>query len=464
QLHLDGALEAKARQALDVPLEELNFQIQVPTEQELEEARQRRLQRENDRREAEQATARLDSAESSEEAKRHHRMLVDMAHGAEALLSVSARRYKLVKYKKCFSGTELVDALLQNGVASFTCPGSREGHCVTEDTREERRFTTREAAIRHAEEMLEQHVLHHVAFEQPFEDTSNYWYRFQWHAREAGVVQALNMDEIYFGTARGAVTVADDVRRAIDALYSKHLSSDGTTVDYGAIEDSAEFAAYRLLSTELQRVDVVGLPSTHKFAFWINLYNALVVHGTIVFGAAKSSLERLGWFDKVMYHVGGHDYSLNDIEHGVLRRNARMALHLRRPFRGSNDPRIYSMVPRKDARIHFALVCGARSCPPISLFTAENVDDELNAAAEAFVEGEVVVDAESKTVTMSQIFQWYAVDFGKSSRDVLRFILGFVPSSTPKHEQLRSLIDDGQFTIKYAPYDWTSNDGKVDNN
>jgi hypothetical protein len=79
--------------------------------------------------------------------------------------------------------------------------------------------------------------------------------------------------------------------------------------------------------------------------------------------------------------------------------------------------------PPVDARIHFALVCGAKSCPPIKLYAADTLDEGLDAAAEAFCASEVDVDATARAVSLSKIFKWYAVDFGADKAARLRFLL-----------------------------------------
>lgn len=56
-------------------------------------------------------------------------------------------------------------------------------------------------------------------------------------------------------------------------------------------------------------------------AFFINVYNMLVIHGTVVRGAPTNTAARLAFFDGISYQLGGHEYSANDIEHGVLRGN-----------------------------------------------------------------------------------------------------------------------------------------------
>ena len=70
------------------------------------------------------------------------------------------------------------------------------------------------------------------------------------------------------------------------------------------------------------------------------------------------------------YVIGGLVYTLNDIENGVLRANRKPLAALRRPFSRS-DMRLQIALKECDARVHFALVCGARSCPPVKTYTAE---------------------------------------------------------------------------------------------
>ena len=70
------------------------------------------------------------------------------------------------------------------------------------------------------------------------------------------------------------------------------------------------------------------------------------------------------------YVIGGLVYSLNDMENGVLRANRKPLGALRRPFSRS-DMRLQIALKECDPRIHFALVCGGKSCPPVKTYTAE---------------------------------------------------------------------------------------------
>ena len=92
----------------------------------------------------------------------------------------------------------------------------------------------------------------------------------------------------------------------------------------------------------------------------------------------------------LQYNIGGQDYSLNDIENGVLRANrASFATLFRTPFK-PDDPRLSSeakvALDQVEPRVHFALNCGAASCPPIKTFSGNDIDNQLDLATQAFLE------------------------------------------------------------------------------
>ena len=108
-----------------------------------------------------------------------------------------------------------------------------------------------------------------------------------------------------------------------------------------------------------------------------------------------------------------------------------------------------------DPRIHFALVCGAKSCPPIKLYTPDNLEEGLQDAASAFCESEISVDSAKGTSTLSKIFKWYGKDFGAKEPERLAAFAAFCDAE--KREQLLALVSSGKFHVKYKEYDWSPN-------
>src|SRR5688500_8397373 len=113
-------------------------------------------------------------------------------------------------------------------------------------------------------------------------------------------------------TARNASFVGESLYQQMLSIYDEYLSKDGTEVDYDGISQSPLFDKYKLSTTELQRVDLTTFQSTQeKIAFFINIYNALVIHANIVLGIPLSFLSRLNFFANASYNINGYNFSLD---------------------------------------------------------------------------------------------------------------------------------------------------------
>jgi len=107
-----------------------------------------------------------------------------------------------------------------------------------------------------------------------------------------------------------------------------------------------------------------------------------------------------------------------------------------------------------DPRVHFALNCASRSCPPIGVYGAEQIDAQLDLAAQNFIANDVAVDEERGEVQLSSIFRWYAGDFG--GRDgVIERLVRYLPADDARHTWLAAHGDSACLT--YRPYDWGLN-------
>ena len=251
-------------------------------------------------------------------------------------------------------------------------------------------------------------------------------------------------------------------------LYDTHMTPDGRKVNYKAMFKDLSFRQYVDCAAELQRVDVSTLNREESMCFWINIYNALVVHATAAIGPAEGTLGRLQWYESVGYVISGTFFSLNDIEHGVLRGNAPSPANVLsllgfakwapKTF-GGNDPRKKLSLTPVDPRIHFALNCGANSCPPIRVYAPGRLEVGLEGAAAAFCSSEVEVDLNRATVRLSSIFKWYGGDFG-TKEDLLKFLIENLGEGAGTRDHLQQLVAKNGvegITLEYKPYDWTVN-------
>jgi hypothetical protein len=240
---------------------------------------------------------------------------------------------------------------------------------------------------------------------------------------------------------------------AIKELKASFYTSNGT-VDYSAIKTSEKYTAYKDLTANLRGFNLsLLLDEKEKLAFWINLYNTIVVDGIISCGVKNSVREVLGFFSKIKYLIGGYSFSPDDIEHGILRTNKLKPSHPWRQFGPMNPRRRFSLC-NLDPRIHFALVCGSRSCAPIKYYTPEGIYDELEMASGNFVNSsEVVVIPEENRLLISQIFKWYQRDMGGIA-GVLDFIEKYIVDDDKK-----KFLQENKNSVKieYLYYDWNLN-------
>ena len=268
--------------------------------------------------------------------------------------------------------------------------------------------------------------------------------------------RGLNSGQLAECKVRDADTMARDLRKVVLKLFADFLSEDGRRVDYVGMAESSTWEKFTLMATQLQRVNIEDISDQHKLAFFINVYNVLVIHGTVVKGVPSSMYQRYKFFAHTCYNIGGHLLSLNDIENGILRSNrSSMATLYRKPF-GSNDPRLAIILPTVDPRIHFALNCGAKSCPPIKTFTGDEVEEQLEVATQAYLESEdaLLVDTGAKQVKLSMLFKWYAEDFGNNRDEILTWIQEHL--GDPVKKQALQGVGEAP-SVSYIPYDWGNN-------
>lgn len=179
-------------------------------------------------------------------------------------------------------------------------------------------------------------------------------------------------------------------------------------------------------------------------ALWINVYNVLAMHAS----RGRRSIRPWDILEvfRTRYSIAGLTLSPDGIEHGLLRDNApHPAWKVR--LLASGDPALRWAVPL-DPRVHFALNCGAASCPLIRYYRGESLDEELEQAAEVFITGSTRVDSAPRVVETSKILDWYAGDFGGPA-GVLRVVARHMGMGIDEREL-------SSYRLVFTPYDWSA--------
>lgn len=220
-------------------------------------------------------------------------------------------------------------------------------------------------------------------------------------------------------------------------LLGKYVDGDGF-VNYRAWKATA--ADRRALQQYLLHLSQVNpslpAPREAQLAFWINAYNAVTLEGILreyPTDSIRKHTSKLGGYniwDDLPLIAGGRAYSLNDIEHKVLRK--------------MNEP-----------RIHFAIVCASIGCPRLlnEAYVADKLESQLSANSRDFFARpqNFMVDS-SGTMHVSAILDWFEEDFGASRSERFHRVQPYLP------ENVRSLAIHPQTRVKYQDYNWSLND------
>ena len=232
--------------------------------------------------------------------------------------------------------------------------------------------------------------------------------------------------------AAGAVDF-DREQSRLNAVLSTRVR-DGL-VDYAGLKkDSSDLDAWLSAAAKADEADFKGRPRDQRLAFLINVYNAATLR-LILDHYPISSIRKIGpvWdpnkaWKLAVVKIFGRTVTLNAVEHEMIRP-------------------VY-----KDPRVHFALVCAAKGCPPLrsEAYDGTRLDAQLDDQARTFLSQKAKNDASraGETAYLSPIFKWYIEDFGGSKKSVLNFVKKWLP------------VEDG-WTVEWTEYDWALNeDGK----
>jgi hypothetical protein len=245
---------------------------------------------------------------------------------------------------------------------------------------------------------------------------------------------------------------------ALNALKADAIGkAAGRCLDYARLAGSAAYNEYRRLTPRLRSLNLAHIITRHeRLAFWLNLYNALIIDGVIAYGVPHNIRStRLGaftFFRRAAYDVGGLRFSCDDIEHGVLRANRGHPL-LPGPQFSASDPRRSGVIDPMDTRIHFALNCASRSCAEIGVYGENGVDAQLTLATQSALSQEVVLDTAGGELQVPRVFRRFAGDFG-GRPGVIAFLLHYLPN-----DERRAWLEmqGARARLRYRGVDWSPN-------
>ncbi|MBA4367825.1 MAG: DUF547 domain-containing protein [Desulfobacterium sp.] len=214
-----------------------------------------------------------------------------------------------------------------------------------------------------------------------------------------------------------------------DSLLKKY--AQGSNVNYqGFKQDEARLDDYLKI---LEQADPNTLSKNEQFTFYINAYNAWTIKLILTGYPGVESIKDLGGFfsspwKKKIVRMNGKIITLDEIEHAILR------------------PRF------KDPRVHFAINCASRSCPPLrpEAYVGNLLDSQLNDATRRFLNDPKHNYLDGNDLYVSAIFKWFGEDFNK---DIIGFFIQYT------QDELRNSLKSkkNSIAIHYLDYDWSLN-------
>lgn len=245
------------------------------------------------------------------------------------------------------------------------------------------------------------------------------------------------MDPVQYGDVMGSVSTLDPYK-AMGKLPWANIGpyTDAFEVPWLSVgKDQLEYVAhslgkFRLLVERLTNVDPSTMKHEQKLAFWINLYNALLMHAFLAYGIPRSDLKFFTLMQKAAYCVGGHWFNAAAIECNLLK--AKIMLH-RPQFalivalhnkKLTEEQRQFG-IDRAEPKVNFALSCGGHSSPMVRIYTPEHIHDELDCAFQDYVRATVGITAKGGVLLPKLVYN-YAREFVQDDM-VLEWACRFLP-------------------------------------
>ncbi|TYH70407.1 hypothetical protein ES332_D05G114900v1 [Gossypium tomentosum] len=218
----------------------------------------------------------------------------------------------------------------------------------------------------------------------------------------------------------------------------------------------------RVLMSNLQKVDLRSLTYQQKLAFWINMYNACIMHGYLQYGVPNTPEKFLTLMNKATLNVGGNTISAQAMEHYILRKPA--SSNMKEAYQ-KDDKDDQEAIVRKlyglqlmDPNVTFALSCGTRSSPAVRIYTADGVAAELEKSKLEYLQASIAV-TNTKKIALPELLLRNMFDFSVDMTSLVQWVCQQLPTSGSLR---KSMVDcfrshnSGKvsITVEKIPYDF----------
>ncbi|KAI3748229.1 hypothetical protein L6452_11178 [Arctium lappa] len=232
----------------------------------------------------------------------------------------------------------------------------------------------------------------------------------------------------------GIFNLEDSIPRDI-GCYKNLVKFTSSSLDPKCISSSSYIPLLQKLRAYmngLQKVDLMFLTSQQKLAFWINMYNACIMHGFLQYGVPSSPEKLLTLMNKATLKIGGNTVNAQAIEHVILRRQEASIIE---KIYGKAERDDKEAVFRKlhglesmDPNVTFALCCGTRSSPAVRVYTGDGVVNELERAKLEYLQASIAVTS-GKKIGLPELLVRNMHDFAADLETMVEWLCQQLPTS-----------------------------------
>ncbi|CAN1833168.1 hypothetical protein LINPERHAP1_LOCUS33717 [Linum perenne] len=238
----------------------------------------------------------------------------------------------------------------------------------------------------------------------------------------------------------GIFDVEESIPRDIGP-YKNLVVFNSSSMDPKYISSSSSMSLIkklRVLMNNLQSVDLSFLTQQQKLAFWINMYNACIMHGFLQFGVPHNPDKLLALMNRATLNVGGNTINAQAIEHYILRKTSS---HTNKK-KESTVRTLYGL-ETTDPNVTFALCCGTRSSPAVRVYTSEGVTTELERSKLEYLQASVVVTS-TKRIAMPELLVRNLADFAMDTDTLVEWVCHQLPTSGSLRKSIVDCFRGGQ--------------------
>lgn len=291
--------------------------------------------------------------------------------------------------------------------------------------------------IRFVQDLCDQGVIRHVDTEQYplpkkmwFFSTNHDVYRLQCHA-EPNVLNSYLRWPVIELQPENCLGVVDNLCRLLTVMEMSSLDPESGLLDAEHCVKLKKFSIFEEAICELQHLSnesLFQLSENEMTAFALNLHSVLMRYAYLKIGIPKNETDHMHMMDQTKFYLSGKLYTLQNLVDMLLRKSSNVSNGA-----NSSHPPSFPILVKQDKRIYFALFLGphngCRWSTTFSLFSATNLDQELEMAAKVFCmeERHVNVIRASRTLELlSPVFKTYCADFGLHESSLPEIIVPYL--------------------------------------